>query len=289
MEPRHKIASKTVASLMFENEHTCCLCRDRNKDVEIHHIDGNNRNNKLSNLVVFCRDCHSKVTGAHGLGRSYSVIEVRKYKQDWESVVRKKRHYIIKTQAKLPNVEIDALDVEITNHVFEIAATSNVGRAKELLELLDVYCIYRVDSRFLLDRLYLIVPLVAGTRKVSLVGEHVTHYFGHLLGFDRRIARRDIQAMNKAIDVLSWLGENEAQLERNVTSLNACLSSLYEIFEIANAYGVRKVENKIVKAIKLIKTKASTPEGYFGEMRPVGTKADSYLKKIGRMKRRPNE
>jgi hypothetical protein len=32
--------------------------------------------------------------------------------------------------------------------------------------------------------------------------------------------------------------------------------------------------------------KASTPEGYFGEMRPVSTRADSYLKKIGGMKRR---
>jgi hypothetical protein len=212
------------------------------------------------------------------------MMELRKYKQDWESLVRKKHDYITKARVNLPNVENDALNVEITKHVFEIAATSSIGRARENLELLDVYYIYQADSRFLLDRLYLVVPLVAGTRKAPLVAEYVTHYFGHLLGFDRRIGRKDIQAMSKATDVLSWLGEYEAELERNITSLNACLRSLYEIFEIANAYGLPKIENKIVKGIKLIKTKASTREGYFGEMRPVNTKADSYLKKIGKMK-----
>jgi hypothetical protein len=32
----------TIADeVLFASDHTCCICRVRNKDVQIHHIDGN--------------------------------------------------------------------------------------------------------------------------------------------------------------------------------------------------------------------------------------------------------
>ena len=39
-----------------------CIAR-LTEDLEplIHHIDGNPRNNKISNLVLLCPNCHSKV------------------------------------------------------------------------------------------------------------------------------------------------------------------------------------------------------------------------------------
>jgi hypothetical protein len=79
------VPPKKAARLLAANRHTCCICRDRGKHVDIHHRDGNPANNGWDNLVVVCRDCHSRVTGDEGLGRRYSEHEVLIYKQEWEA------------------------------------------------------------------------------------------------------------------------------------------------------------------------------------------------------------
>ncbi len=75
---------------MFANDHTCCICRDKSKHVQIHHIDGDNSNNAWRNLAVLCLNCHSKVTGDEGLGRCITAGEIKKYKETWELIVKKK-------------------------------------------------------------------------------------------------------------------------------------------------------------------------------------------------------
>lgn len=86
MSPRPKIPQHISDDLMFRNRHTCSICREPRKHVQIHHIDGNNANNLPANLSVLCLDCHSIVTAIGGLGRSYTQGEVIKYKRDWESL-----------------------------------------------------------------------------------------------------------------------------------------------------------------------------------------------------------
>jgi hypothetical protein len=70
--------------LLYQNRHTCSICHEFRKHVQIHHIDSNPSNNDIENLSVLCLDCHSLVTGNEGLGRSYSPQEVIKYKSSWE-------------------------------------------------------------------------------------------------------------------------------------------------------------------------------------------------------------
>ena len=40
--------------------YVCQGCGKRGARWEIHHQDGNNKNNALDNLVVYCGDCHYK-------------------------------------------------------------------------------------------------------------------------------------------------------------------------------------------------------------------------------------
>ena len=82
--PRRKVKTKTSDEVLAANRHTCCMCHERGKNVQLHHIDGDNANNEHENLAVVCLDCHSKVTGNEGLGRSYSTGEVSIYKAKWE-------------------------------------------------------------------------------------------------------------------------------------------------------------------------------------------------------------
>ena len=52
---RTKIPEPIEARILFLNRHTCCVCHEKNKDVQIHHIDGNNANHKLHNLAVLSK------------------------------------------------------------------------------------------------------------------------------------------------------------------------------------------------------------------------------------------
>ena len=79
-----KVPRELADRLLVANRHTCCICHEERKHVQIHHIDGNSANSVWENLAVVCLDCHSRVTGDEGLGRSFSSGEVEKYKRPWE-------------------------------------------------------------------------------------------------------------------------------------------------------------------------------------------------------------
>jgi len=72
------------AALLADNSHTCCICHTDYRHVQIHHIDGNPGNNNPQNLAVVCLNCHSRVTGKEGLGKSISHLEVAEFKRRWE-------------------------------------------------------------------------------------------------------------------------------------------------------------------------------------------------------------
>ena len=54
----------------------CENCKyDKHKEIlEVHHIDGNRKNNSLENLIILCPNCHAALT------RKYAVLEDRKLK-----------------------------------------------------------------------------------------------------------------------------------------------------------------------------------------------------------------
>jgi hypothetical protein len=278
-ETRPLIPRRTETTLMFQNEHTCCICRERNKDVVIHHINRNKADNRLRNLAVVCMDCHSRVTGTRGLGKRFSASEVRAYKGDWEALIAKKHSLNLVPRRELTRRQNDLMEFDITRNVSELAATRDPKRARQILEILDVYAIFGADSRFILDQLDLIVPLLGGTQKASLVAEYATHYLGYLLGFDRKLRHKDVQIIEKAISILEWSGEWNAQWG-DAATVNKCLASLHYVFGIAKEYDLQRFRRKIVRAIKKIDKKALSTEGVFEERKPIHTRADFYLRKI---------
>jgi hypothetical protein len=179
--------------------------------------------------------------------------------------------------------EDDLFKFEISKGVFELAATEDPKRAKQILEILDIYSIFAADSRFILDQLQLIVPLLGGrfpaSQKARLVAEYATRYLGYLLGFDHKLKRKDVQIIEKVINMLEWLGEWNAQMGDTV-SVNKCLDSLHYVFGIANEYDPRRFKREIVRAIKKIDKEALSAKGLFEERKPIHTRAGFYLNKI---------
>lgn len=80
---REKVPQGIADRLLADNRHTCCICKNR-KDVVIHHMDEDNSNNSPANLCVLCTSCHSDVHSNQGLGRSFSIGELKIYKEQWE-------------------------------------------------------------------------------------------------------------------------------------------------------------------------------------------------------------
>jgi hypothetical protein len=49
-----------------KNNYSCFICKEDNKELVIHHIDYNIKNNKEENLVSLCRKCHNKTNFNRG-------------------------------------------------------------------------------------------------------------------------------------------------------------------------------------------------------------------------------
>lgn len=78
---------------MFASDMTCNACMKERNHVEIHHINEYASDNRYNNLILLCRNCHSRVT-ARGLGRKWSLPLLSKYKKYWEAVIRRRRKEI---------------------------------------------------------------------------------------------------------------------------------------------------------------------------------------------------
>jgi hypothetical protein len=76
--PRH-----IAAQVLFFSDRRCCVCREKNKAVQIHHIDGDPRNHAVENLAVLCLDCHTETQKQGGFYRRLDAPQVRLYRDEW--------------------------------------------------------------------------------------------------------------------------------------------------------------------------------------------------------------
>lgn len=88
---RIEIPADTAAEVLFEADRTCCVCRDRAKPVQLHHIDDNPSNSSAANLAVLCFDCHRNTQIRGGFDRKLDAAQIKKYKADWIKRIQAKR------------------------------------------------------------------------------------------------------------------------------------------------------------------------------------------------------
>ena len=84
------IPSDLVADVMFASGSTCCVCRERGKAVQVHHVDENPADNTFENLTVLCLECHNQTQVSGGFGRKLNAPLVIKYRDEWlERVIQR--------------------------------------------------------------------------------------------------------------------------------------------------------------------------------------------------------
>ena len=83
---------KVLASrVLYEHDHTCCVCNERSKRVQIHHIDEDPSNNAIENLTVLCLSCHDQTQISGGFGRKLRPTEVQLNRLKWIERVNGRR------------------------------------------------------------------------------------------------------------------------------------------------------------------------------------------------------
>jgi 5-methylcytosine-specific restriction endonuclease McrA len=88
---RTPIPSTVAAGVLFQADRTCCVCRDRSKRVQVHHIDDDPSNNEERNLAVLCLECHGDTQTSGGFGRRLDADQVILYRDDWTESVNRRR------------------------------------------------------------------------------------------------------------------------------------------------------------------------------------------------------
>ncbi|NTV15764.1 MAG: HNH endonuclease [Desulfobulbaceae bacterium] len=89
---RTQIPSDLAADVLFTSDNTCCVCRERGKTIQIHHIDENPNNNIFENLSVLCLECHNDTQLRGGFGRKLNSKLITKYREEWISRVFLRRN-----------------------------------------------------------------------------------------------------------------------------------------------------------------------------------------------------
>jgi hypothetical protein len=80
---RVPIPEEVAAKALFYSDRTCCVCRAPKKQLQLHHIDGDNSHNALENLAALCLDCHTETQIKGGFGRKLDAVQVRLYRDEW--------------------------------------------------------------------------------------------------------------------------------------------------------------------------------------------------------------
>ncbi len=86
------IPPETAAEVLFASDYTCCICRERGRPTQIHHIDEDPANNDFANLAVLCLLCHDGTQVKGGFGRKFNAESVIKYRDDWINRVIDRRN-----------------------------------------------------------------------------------------------------------------------------------------------------------------------------------------------------
>ena len=103
---RPPIPDNIIYNLFYKSKRTCCICRDSNRSIVIHHIKewSKSKSNEENNLVVLCvqhhDEAHTKKEHSQNLTSQYIISA----KNKWEDEVKNTDNQLLKFDFKELNV-----------------------------------------------------------------------------------------------------------------------------------------------------------------------------------------
>ena len=97
---RTTIPEDTASHARWLSDDTCCICHEREKDIQLHHIDEDPQNHNIKNLAVLCLECHNKTQKKGGFARGLTPNYVTKCRDNWLATVDLRREEANKSDIK---------------------------------------------------------------------------------------------------------------------------------------------------------------------------------------------
>jgi len=113
----YDIPKHIADSVLFEADRTCCVCRDKSRHVQIHHLDGDAANHSMDNLVVLCLEHHQEASVGGGFARGLNQTQITKYRDDWLKQVCNRR---------MPSVGPSSDDTDIHKMMLDALACHDI-------------------------------------------------------------------------------------------------------------------------------------------------------------------
>jgi hypothetical protein len=254
-----KIPKSKEAEILFANRHSCCICHDKDKDVQIHHIDGNNKNDNLSNLAVLCIDHHSKVTGQRGLGKRYTELEIRKYKQEWESITKKEYGLFNPKKIKLiSKIEKRLFVFKAKDIIYEMMTIDDSKENiidKHFKTLWHLSLLEGIQKE-IIDHLHYAFSFTSINQinKPIALANALPLFFNYLVNpNDIKMNRIDENNILKAIETIDFCHSMSIENNKNYRILNSFKNSLIEFNQIGIRYKNIRIFRKSLNIMKTIK------------------------------------
>ncbi len=261
---RKAISKSREAEVLFLNRHTCCICHDTGKDVQIHHIDGDNGNNDVSNLGVLCLDCHSRVTGIRGLGKSYSSLELKRYKREWEAIMKKGHGFpSIRRAKRVPKIERQLFVYEAKALIYRMlsARDSDTTVFDAGFENLWQLAILEGIQKEIIQHLGFAFALsaISEVNKPVALAKSLPKFFGYLIGpLDVQLRKADERDILEALDTLEFIHNLSVDENKNYRILSAVKNALGDFMAIAIKYHSLRVFSTARRVLREVAKSSTT-------------------------------
>lgn len=247
---RPKLPPFIERRVLLQNRHCCCICQvdGYGKEVLIHHIDGNNRNNVESNLAVLCL-VHASIAdaglkhGKLGAGKKLKPDSVRQYKKNWQNkadLERQHRKEALTLRAKKQLEILYKFEINKTKY-FILSLKDNDRRVKEAFDYFDQLVIEEyisgVNIRIILIDAYFNLALQAINAIVvpQRLANSLWRLFNHLGSSDKvPITSKDKKIFSECLGIFEILGKDAGEFDGGIPVLMIVCQKLYEFAEIAS-------------------------------------------------------
>ena len=72
--------------ILSRDNHICQKCGSNEKPI-VHHIDGDDNNNELANLITLCAKCHLNLHRPNGIGKKGGEMTLQKHGRNFYSEI----------------------------------------------------------------------------------------------------------------------------------------------------------------------------------------------------------
>jgi hypothetical protein len=279
---RTQLPSILERQILVKNRHCCCICqRDGlGKEIWIHHIEGDNSHNVISNLAVLCVSPHASqadaglIPGKVGSGKKLKPDEVREYKKIWERKIEeenkiKKNILPVEKRNQLEILYLFEIN-KIKNEILSFEGNEKVNKIKIKTnfdffdQLVIEEFISGIKIRKMLSDAYAdmaIQTIGSQPEVIKRLAKSIWGLFLHLIGPLRvKIDSKDLILFRKNIDTLETLGTFTAEFNEEAFSLKEVCSIIFDLGEIAHWYNLSQEKVSIVNVLKKIKKSANSYE-----------------------------